>query len=64
ALAGLLHKINDAGGYIATVVSPVSQMDSPQRVAVVRYIADEPEALDKHLQEIGYEVITELLPKS
>ncbi|MCW8904234.1 hypothetical protein, partial [Sedimenticola sp.] len=59
----LLHQINDAGGYIATVVSPVSQMGSPQRVAIVRYIADEPEALDDHLQEIGYELITEILPK-
>jgi acetoin utilization protein AcuB len=62
ALAGLLHKINDAGGYIATVVSPVSQMDSPERIAVVRYIADNPEALDDHLEEIGYELITEVLP--
>lgn len=63
SLGGLLHQINDAGGYIATVVSPVSQMGSPQRVVIVRYIADEPEALDKHLQKIGYELITEVLPK-
>jgi len=62
ALAGLLNKINDAGGYIATVVSPVSQMDSPKRIAIVRYIADNPADLDKHLQELGYEIITEELP--
>ena len=62
ALGGLLHKINDAGGYIATVVSPVSQMGSSKRAAIVRYIADDPEALDKHLREIGYDLVTELLP--
>lgn len=62
ALAGLLNKINDAGGYIATVVSPISKEDSPKRIAIVRYIADNPAELDKHLQELGYEIITEELP--
>ncbi len=63
ALAGLLNKINDAGGYIATVVSPVSQMDNPKRVAIVRYTADNPADLDKHLCELGYDLITEELPE-
>jgi len=63
ALAGLLNKINDAGGYIATVVSPVSQMDNPKRVAIVRFIADNPAELDAQLKEMGYDIITEELPE-
>ncbi|WP_335341532.1 hypothetical protein, partial [Sedimenticola selenatireducens] len=61
ALAGLLHKINDAGGYIATVVSPVSHMDSPQRVAIVRYTADNPVAVDEQLRQDGYQLLSERL---
>ncbi|TVT56332.1 MAG: CBS domain-containing protein, partial [Sedimenticola thiotaurini] len=61
ALAGLLHKINDAGGYIATVVSPVSHMDSPQRVAIVRYKADSPAEVDNQLRNDGYHLLSEKL---
>ncbi|MCW8883257.1 MAG: hypothetical protein OQK92_13120, partial [Sedimenticola sp.] len=58
---GLLHKINDAGGYIATVVSPVSHMDSPQRVAIVRYKADSPAEVDNQLRNDGYHLLSEKL---
>lgn len=61
SLGGLLHQINDAGGYIATVVSPVSQMGSPQRVAIVRYAADNPQEVDEKLRRNGYTLLSETL---
>lgn len=64
ALGSLLHEINDAGGYIATVVSPVSQMSSPKRVAIVRYTAEQPQQVDETLRQQGYELINEILPHS
>ena len=63
-LRKLLEKINDFGGYIATVVSPVSQDASGKRIAIVRYRSDNPANLDSHLRDLGYEIITEELPKA
>jgi acetoin utilization protein AcuB len=45
-LGRLLAAINDAGGYIATVVSPLHPDQTGLRVAVVRYRADEPAQLE------------------
>lgn len=62
ALGALMGKINDFGGYIATVVSPVSRDETGKRIAIIRYRADNPEGLDDHLQALGYDLITEELP--
>ncbi len=61
-LGNLLDRINDFGGYIATVVSPLSPDETGKRIAIVRYRADNPSDLDRHLQELGYELVTERLP--
>ncbi|HHH40075.1 MAG TPA: CBS domain-containing protein [Sedimenticola sp.] len=61
-LAELLNRINAFGGYIATVVSPVSRDETGKRIAIVRYRSDNPESLDDHLESLGYDLITEELP--
>ncbi len=62
ALCGLLTAINNFGGYIATVVSPVEQDAQGRRTAIIRHRSDDPAALDRHLQELGYELVVERLP--
>jgi acetoin utilization protein AcuB len=62
-LAKLLGAINAGGGYIATVVSPQHPDQTGMRIAIVRFRADEPQALDRRLRELGYELITENLPR-
>jgi acetoin utilization protein AcuB len=61
-LGGLLAAINEAGGYIATVVSPLHPDQTGLRIAVVRYRADDPRALNQRLRDLGYDVLTETLP--
>ena len=61
-LGRLLTAINDAGGYIATVVSPLHPDQTGLRVAVVRYRADDPHALNRRLRDLGYDVLTETFP--
>ena len=61
-LGRLLTAINDAGGYIATVVSPLHPDQTGLRVAVVRYRADDPRALNQRLRDLGYDLLTETLP--
>ena len=66
-LSGLVNKrivqaINDAGGYIATVVSPPHPDQTGLRVAVVRYRAADPRALNQRLRELGYELLAETPP--
>ena len=63
-LGRFLSAINDAGGYIATVVSPVHPDKTGLRIAVVRYRADNPRALNQHLRDLGYDLLTETLPTS
>ena len=63
-LAKLLTAINTGGGYIATVVSPQHPDQTGMRIAIVRYRADEPQALDRRLRELGYDLITENLPRN
>ena len=62
ALGTLLDRINDFGGYIATVVSPLSIDETGNRIAIVRYRSDNPASLDNHLRELGYDLVTEELP--
>jgi acetoin utilization protein AcuB len=62
-LQKLLAAINDAGGYIATVVSPQHPDTTGMRICIVRYRADDPEALDRRLRELGYDLVTENLPR-
>ena len=62
-LAKLLAAINAGGGYIATVVSPQHADQAGQRIAIVRFRAPEPQAIDRRLRELGYELITENLPR-
>ena len=61
-LGRLLAAINDAGGYIATVVSPLHPDQTGLRIAVVRYRADDPRALNQRLRDLGYDLLTETLP--
>ncbi len=61
-LGRLLTAINEAGGYIATVVSPLHPDQTGLRIAVVRYRAPNPRALNQHLRDLGYDLLTETLP--
>ena len=60
-LGRLLTTINDAGGYIATVVSPLHPDQTGLRIAVVRYCAPNPRVLNQHLRDLGYDLLTETL---
>lgn len=62
ALGQLLDDITSLGGYIATVVSPYSKDASGQRTVILRFTADDPEAIDSALRAKGYELITERMP--
>jgi len=61
-LGRLLTAINNAGGYIATVVSPLHPDQTGLRIAVVRYRAPDPRALNQSLRNLGYDLLTETLP--
>lgn len=61
-LSRLLTQINEAGGYIATVVSPLHPDQTGLRIAVVRYRAADPSALNQRLRDFGYDLLTETLP--
>ncbi|MCB1861485.1 MAG: CBS domain-containing protein [Gammaproteobacteria bacterium] len=61
-LANFLNKISDGGGYISSVVSPTSESSKEKRTVIVRYIADDPDKIDRQLRELGFEIISEDLP--
>ncbi|MCW8824937.1 MAG: hydroxyphenylacetyl-CoA thioesterase PaaI [Gammaproteobacteria bacterium] len=61
-LGQLLDDITALGGYIATVVSPYSKDSSGKRTVILRFQADDPQAVDNGLRDKGYEFITERLP--
>lgn len=61
-LGRFLTAINDAGGYIATVVSPVHPDQTGLRIVVVRYRAADPHALNRQLRALGYDLLTETFP--
>ncbi len=61
-LGRLLTTINEAGGYIATVVSPLHPDKNGLRIAVVRYRAPHPHALNQQLRDLGYDLLTETFP--
>lgn len=62
ALGTLLDRINDFGGYIATVVSPMKQDETGMRVVIIRYRHANPDGLDAHLRQAGYDIVSEDLP--
>lgn len=62
ALGTLLDSINDFGGYIATVISPVTRDAEGMRTVIVRHRSENPVELDRHLRESGYQLIVEDLP--
>ncbi len=62
ALGTLLDQINDRGGYIATVVSPMTRDKTGMRMVIVRFRAEDPRRIDDQLRELGYDLITEELP--
>jgi acetoin utilization protein AcuB len=62
-LAGLLTAINQAGGKIVTVVSPTHIDDSGQRTAIVRFRADDPQAVIDALRAAAYDLDTVNLPE-
>jgi acetoin utilization protein AcuB len=62
-LAGLLSAVNHAGGKIVTVVSPTNPDESGQRVAIVRYRADDLQVILDDLREAGYDIVTVNLPE-
>lgn len=64
ALGELLDRINDLGGYIATVVSPMTRDETGMRVVIVRFRAENPCEIDDQLRELGYDLITEELPET
>jgi len=57
SLANFLLRINDQGGYIATVVAPVSEIENSKRITIVRYLAKQPEQLEAQLEAQGYELM-------
>ncbi len=58
-LGQLLDDVNELGGYISTVVSPISHDYTGMRIVILRYRSEEPEAIDKALREKGYDLIDE-----
>jgi len=61
-LGRFLTAINEGGGYIATVVSPVHPDQTGLRIVVVRYRAADPRVLNRRLRDLGYDLMTETLP--
>lgn len=61
-LANLLNRISDGGGYISSVVSPTSEASKENRTVIVRFMAEDPDKLDSHLRQLGYEILSEDLP--
>ena len=61
-LGHLLDDITALGGYIATVVSPYSRDEQGKRIVILRFTADDPQAIDTALRAKGYQLITEILP--
>ena len=61
-LGRLLAAINEAGGYIATVVSPLHPDQNGLRIAVIRYRAPHPHAMNQQLRDLGYDLLTETFP--
>ncbi len=62
-LGQLLDDINDLGGYVSTVVSPISKDYTGMRMVILRYRADEPEVIDQALREKGYDLMNEQVPE-
>lgn len=63
-LPALLSRIEEFGGDIASVLSPVHTDDPDMYISIIRYRADDPAAVSQQLAEAGYDVVTRNLPES
>ena len=63
-LVALLRHIEESGGGIASVLSPMHADDAGTRICIVRYQAEDPAAVVKKLKEAGYQVVTQDMPGS
>lgn len=60
----LLSRIEELGGHIASVLSPVRTDGAEMYISIIRYRADDPAAVSQQLVEAGYDVVTRNLPES
>jgi acetoin utilization protein AcuB len=58
-LANFLNAISDGGGRIASVVSPLAESEKNQRIVIARYWEGDHDAINRSLQTLGYELVTE-----
>jgi acetoin utilization protein AcuB len=58
-LANFLNAISDGGGRIASVVSPLAESEKNQRIVIARYWEGDHDAINRSLQKLGYELVTE-----
>lgn len=63
-LSALLSSIEEFGGRIASVLSPIRTDDADVHISIIRYRADDPVSVNRRLAETGYDVVTENLPAS
>lgn len=63
-LSTLLSSIEELGGHIASVLSPVRTDDPDMYISIIRYRADDPAAVSQQLAEAGYDLVTRNLPES
>lgn len=63
-LSRLLPRIEELGGQITSVLSPVQPDETGMRLTIIRYRADDPASIDRQLVESGYELVSENLPRT
>lgn len=61
-LSGLLPRIEELGGQITSVLSPVQRDEKGLRLTIIRYRAADPAAIDRQLADAGYDLVSENLP--
>lgn len=63
-LSALLSRVEEFGGQIASVLSPVRTDDPDMYISIIRYRADDPVSVSQRLVEAGYDVVTRNLPET
>jgi len=63
-LSTFLSRIEELGGHVTSVLAPVQPDEKGMRLAIIRYRADDPASVDRHLAEAGYELVSENMPGS
>lgn len=61
-LPALLSTLDELGGHIVSVISPTQPDDSGMRITIIRYRAADPPAVNRGLEEAGYEIVSANLP--